>query len=138
MIEVALLQREVVDDPPPSFAERPQCFVGPPLALHPHHRLGRSAGDHAPVVGHPEHEGAPCSEGETLDRVEPAGLAALADLDEGVPRWNAVAAYLHERNGDLESAARLYAEAAVDATNVPERNHLNRQAARVNQILRDR
>lgn len=68
----------------------------------------------------------------------PAGLAALADLDEGVPRWNAVAAYLHERNGDLESAARLYAEAAVDATNVPERNHLNRQAARVNQILRDR
>ena len=39
----------------------------------------------------------------------PAGLAALADIDENIPRRDAVAAHLHERNGDLELAARLYA-----------------------------
>ena len=37
----------------------------------------------------------------------PAGLAALAEVGEGVPRREAVAAYLHEKNGDLELAARL-------------------------------
>ena len=42
----------------------------------------------------------------------PAGLAALADVDDGVPRRDAVAAHLHEKNGDLELAARLYADAA--------------------------
>jgi predicted RNA polymerase sigma factor len=68
----------------------------------------------------------------------PAGLAALADVDEGVPRRVAVAAHLHERNGDLELAARLYAEAARDAPNLAEREHQTRQAARVNQLLRDR
>src|SRR5207244_9547450 len=31
-----------------------------------------------------------------------AGLAALAEVDEHVPRREAVAAYLHEKNGDLE------------------------------------
>ena len=31
----------------------------------------------------------------------PAGLAALAAVDEDVPRREAVAAHLHERNGDL-------------------------------------
>ena len=45
----------------------------------------------------------------------PAGLAALAEVDEHVPRREAVAAYLHERNGDLELAARLYADAARNA-----------------------
>ena len=44
----------------------------------------------------------------------------------------AVAAYLHERDGDLATAARLYAEAARKAANVAERNHLTRQAARLN------
>lgn len=34
----------------------------------------------------------------------PAGLAALAEVDEGVLRRDAVAAHLHERNGDLEVA----------------------------------
>src|SRR3979411_2565676 len=34
----------------------------------------------------------------------PAGLAALAEVDEPVPRREAVAAYLHEKNGDLELA----------------------------------
>jgi RNA polymerase sigma factor (sigma-70 family) len=61
-----------------------------------------------------------------------AGLAALAELDDALPRRTAVAAYLHERDGDLALAARLYAEAAHHATNLPERDHLTRQAARLN------
>ena len=61
-----------------------------------------------------------------------AGLAALAALDDGLPRHTAVAAYLHERDGDLATAAQLYAEAAHHAPNVAERDHLTRQAARVN------
>ena len=61
-----------------------------------------------------------------------AGLAALAALDDSLPRHTAVAAYLHERDGDLTTAARLYAEAAHHAPNVAERDHLTRQAARVN------
>jgi len=47
-----------------------------------------------------------------------------------------VTAYLHERAGDLERAAALYAEAARAATSVPERDHLTREAARVRQLLR--
>jgi predicted RNA polymerase sigma factor len=65
----------------------------------------------------------------------PAGLAALAAVDVGVPRRDAVAAYLHERNGDLELAARLYATAARDAPSLAERDHQTRQAARLNQLL---
>jgi RNA polymerase sigma factor (sigma-70 family) len=61
-----------------------------------------------------------------------AGLAALATLDPDLPRYTAVAAYLHERDGDLTTAARLYAEAATRAPNLPERNHLTQQAARLN------
>ncbi|MFP3899377.1 MAG: RNA polymerase sigma factor [Acidimicrobiia bacterium] len=67
-----------------------------------------------------------------------AGLAALADVEEHVPRWDAVAAYLHERNGDLELAARLHADAARNAPNLAERDHEMRQAARVNRMLRHR
>ena len=59
----------------------------------------------------------------------PAGLAALAQVDEHVPRRDAVAAHLHEKNGDLEVAARLYAEAARNAPNLAERDHQTRQAA---------
>lgn len=66
-----------------------------------------------------------------------AGLAALADLDPGLPRYTAVAAYLHERDGDLATAARLYAEAARRAPNLPERDHLTRQAARLNALTRE-
>jgi RNA polymerase sigma factor (sigma-70 family) len=62
----------------------------------------------------------------------PAGLSALAELDTALPRYAAVAAYLHERNGDALTAARLYAEAARSAPSVPERDHLTRQAARLN------
>ncbi|MFD0690089.1 RNA polymerase sigma factor [Actinomadura fibrosa] len=65
-----------------------------------------------------------------------AGLAALADLDPALPRHTAVTAYLHERAGDLEQAAALYAEAARAATTMPERVHLTREAARVRQLLR--
>jgi RNA polymerase sigma factor (sigma-70 family) len=61
-----------------------------------------------------------------------AGLAALADLDRALPRHTAVAAYLHERAGDPVTAARLYAEAARSAPSLPERDHLVRQAARLN------
>jgi len=64
-----------------------------------------------------------------------AGLTALASVDDDVPRREAVAAYLHEKNGDLEVAARLYAEAARNAPNLAERDHQTRQAARVNQLL---
>ncbi len=66
----------------------------------------------------------------------PAGLAALAEIDEDVPRREAVAAHLHEMNGDLELAARLYAAAARNAPNLAERDHQTRQAARLNQLLR--
>ncbi|MEV0010014.1 DUF6596 domain-containing protein [Streptomyces sp. NPDC051840] len=61
-----------------------------------------------------------------------AGLAALAELDASMPRHTAVAAYLHERDGDPATAARLYAEAARAAPNLAERDHLTRQAARLN------
>jgi RNA polymerase sigma factor (sigma-70 family) len=65
-----------------------------------------------------------------------AGLAALAELDEGLPRYAAAAAYLHERAGDRATAAQLYAAAARAAGTVPERDHLTRQAARLNTGLR--
>ncbi len=67
-----------------------------------------------------------------------AGLAALAEVEEGVPRRDAVAAHLHEKDGDLERAASLYPEAARKAPNLAERDHQTLQAARVNQLLRDR
>ncbi|MEV7122929.1 RNA polymerase sigma factor [Kitasatospora griseola] len=66
-----------------------------------------------------------------------AGLAALAALDDALPRHTAASAYLHERSGDLRAAARLYAEAAAKAGAVAERDHLVRQAARLNTLLRE-
>jgi RNA polymerase sigma factor (sigma-70 family) len=60
-----------------------------------------------------------------------AGLAALSEVDPHTPRYEAVAAYLHERAGDHDSAAIEYTEAARRATNVAERDHLARQAARL-------
>jgi RNA polymerase sigma factor (sigma-70 family) len=65
-----------------------------------------------------------------------AGLAALAAVGDDVPRRDAVAAYLHEKSGDLERAARLYADAARSAPNLAERDHQMRQASRLNQQLR--
>jgi RNA polymerase sigma factor (sigma-70 family) len=65
-----------------------------------------------------------------------AGLDALARLDPALPRYAAVAAYLHEHDGDRVTAARLYAEAARSAPSLAERAHLTRQAARLNAQLR--
>ena len=66
-----------------------------------------------------------------------AGLAALAQVDPAVPRRTAVEAYLRERAGDRAVAARLYGEAARAATNLAERGHLTRQAARLRDALGD-
>ena len=65
-----------------------------------------------------------------------AGLAALEQVDPATPRYLAVAAYLRERAGDLALAARLYRDAARAATNLAERDHLTRQAARLHGRLR--
>ncbi len=59
------------------------------------------------------------------------GLAALAEVDPTVPRHTAAAAYLHEKGGDLTTAAALYTDAASKATNTKERDHLLREAARL-------
>ena len=63
------------------------------------------------------------------------GLKALEDVPADVPRRTAVAAWLHERAGEPKIAADLYAEAAAAASNLAERNHLTRQAARLRQIV---
>jgi RNA polymerase sigma factor (sigma-70 family) len=64
-----------------------------------------------------------------------AGLAALAELDPALPRYAAVAAYLHERAGDVATATRLYVEAAAAAQNLAERNHLTLRVAALRQRL---
>ncbi|MFC9020476.1 RNA polymerase subunit sigma-24, partial [Streptomyces albidoflavus] len=60
----------------------------------------------------------------------------ISEVYESVPRHTAVAAHLHERDGDLAKAARLYAEAAHQASGLAERDHLTRRAARLNARLR--
>jgi RNA polymerase sigma factor (sigma-70 family) len=63
-----------------------------------------------------------------------AGLRETDRLREVIGdrhRWHAVRGHLHELNGDLPAAATAYAEAARRATNVAERDHLIRQAARL-------
>jgi len=60
------------------------------------------------------------------------GLVALGEVDSELPRWHAAAAYLHERSGDVREAARLYAVAATRASSTLERDHLIKQAARLN------
>jgi hypothetical protein len=71
-----------------------------------------------------------------------AGLAALAALDESLPRHAAVTAYLHQRDGDLATAARLYAEAARPKGSQPCRarppDATGRPAQRPPVSLRDR
>lgn len=63
-----------------------------------------------------------------------AGLAALSDVENTVPRYAAAAAFLHEQDGDLAKAATLYAEAAAAAQNLAERDHLTREAARLRNV----
>lgn len=60
-----------------------------------------------------------------------AGLRALATVPADVPRRTAVEAWLHERAGDVEQAAALYARSAAAARSAAERDHLTRQAARL-------
>lgn len=60
-----------------------------------------------------------------------AGLRALETVPADVPRRVAVCAYLHERAGDPARARALYIEAARSASNIAERDHLTRQAARL-------
>jgi predicted RNA polymerase sigma factor len=62
--------------------------------------------------------------------------AGLAELDPTPPCPAAIAAYLHERDGDPVTAARLYAEGARSAPNLSERDKLTQQAARLNVELR--
>jgi RNA polymerase sigma factor (sigma-70 family) len=62
-----------------------------------------------------------------------AGLRETDRLREVIGerhRWHAVRGHLHELDGDLPAAASAYAEAARRTTNVAERDHLVRQAAR--------
>jgi RNA polymerase sigma factor (sigma-70 family) len=62
-----------------------------------------------------------------------AGLRETDRLREVIGerhRWHAVRGYLYELDGDLPAAATAYADAARRATNVAERDHLVRQAAR--------
>ena len=62
-----------------------------------------------------------------------AGLRETDPLREVIGerhRWHAVRGHLHELGGDLAAAATAYAEAARLATNVAERDHLVRRAAR--------
>ena len=62
-----------------------------------------------------------------------AGLRETDPLREGIGerhKWHAVRGHLHQLDGDLAAAATAYAEAARRATNVAERDHLVRQAAR--------
>jgi RNA polymerase sigma factor (sigma-70 family) len=62
-----------------------------------------------------------------------AGLRETDRLREVIGerhRWHAVRGHLHELDGDLPAAAAAYAEAAARATNVAERDHLLRKAAR--------
>ncbi|MDN6528375.1 MAG: RNA polymerase subunit sigma-24 [Brevibacterium sp.] len=61
-----------------------------------------------------------------------AGLAELRRLDDSLPRYFAVEAHLRERAGEADVAAKLYAKAAGKASNLAERDHLVRQAARLN------
>lgn len=61
-----------------------------------------------------------------------AGLGELSGLEESLPRYFAVEAHLRECAGELDAAARCYAKAADKARNLAEREHLIRQAARLN------
>ena len=64
-----------------------------------------------------------------------AGLAALDPLEDDVPRYYAVLAYLHQRAGETDAAAAEYAEAARRATSTLEQQHLLREAERLRPSL---
>src|SRR5690242_15265239 len=69
-----------------------------------------------------------------------AGLRETDRLREAIGdrhRWHAVRGYLHELGGEPLAAATAYAESARRATNVAERDHLVRQAARTRASARN-
>jgi hypothetical protein len=59
-------------------------------------------------------------------------------VDPGLPRHTAASAYLHEKAGRFADAADRYAAAARAASNLAERDHLTRQAARLRQAVSGR
>jgi len=68
-----------------------------------------------------------------------AGLRETERLHEVLGdrhRWHAVRGYLHDLDGDLPAAGAAYAEAARRATDIAERDHLVRQAARARAHIR--
>jgi RNA polymerase sigma factor (sigma-70 family) len=70
-----------------------------------------------------------------------AGLELLEALDAderlaGHHRVNAVRAHLLERAGDFQAAVENYRDAAAGTTNIPERDYLIEQAARLTDELR--
>jgi len=85
-----------------------------PVRQEPAVVLGRAV-----AVGHVRGAGAGLRETDRLREV-------LGDRH----RWHAVRGHLHELAGDLPAAGAAYAEAARRATDVAERDHLVRQAAR--------
>src|SRR6187431_668518 len=89
-------------------------LTGDPVHLDPAAVLGRAV-----AVGHVVGPAAGLRETDRLREV-------LGDRH----RWHAVRGHLHELDGDPSAAAMDYAEAARRATNVAERDHLVRQAAR--------
>jgi RNA polymerase sigma factor (sigma-70 family) len=90
------------------------ALVDDPVRQDPAAVLGRAV-----AVGHVGGPAAGLRETEPLREV-------LGDRH----RWHAVRAHLHELAGDLPAAGEEYAQAARRATNVAERDHLVRQAAR--------
>jgi len=90
------------------------AFTEDPVRQDPAAVLGRAV-----AVGHVR--GAAAGLGET---------ERLRAVLGGRHRWHAVRGHLHELDGDLPAAGAAYAEAARRTTNVAERDHLVRQAAR--------
>ncbi len=62
----------------------------------------------------------------------PIGAGEIADGGAGSLGTHT----FHEKAGDLLTAAPLYADAALSASNLAERDHLTRQGARINHALR--
>jgi RNA polymerase sigma factor (sigma-70 family) len=98
------------------------ALSGDPVRDDPAAVLGRAV-----ALGHVLGPGAGLRETERLREV-------LGDRH----RWHAVRAHLHELAGDLPAAATAYAEAARLATDLPERDHLLREATRVRAAVRHR
>ncbi|KAA0918952.1 RNA polymerase sigma factor [Dietzia sp. ANT_WB102] len=57
-----------------------------------------------------------------------AGMSALGDLPQALPRRTAAQAYLHELAGEATAASELYGRAAAEATSIAERRYLTRKA----------